>query len=154
MTDLLPMKTGIHIVIFFGAIFLPVGVGILINVILNLWGGGRLRLARWNAKWRQTALKLVLLFLSVAYIPITNAIIGLINCESVSCPNGQFFRPFFFTAESVDRIYYGVVKQTVSTCLACEGTCPAFADVCTPQSESRLVGRASWRQYLSTLPLN
>ena len=127
-----------------GIILMVVGIVLLFVFVLNLSQSGRRFLAKLVYAWNKNFLKLMLLVLSLIYIPVTNSILGLYNCQTVTCPNGTTFAPEFYTFAMGNLPIDQFRRKTGEMCDSCQfnSSCPIADKLCKGGTDSRMASNA------------
>lgn len=126
-----------------GSLLLTFGSILFYNWFSNLFRFGRVFNTTLNKFFRENFLKIILLFLSLLYIPITNSIFSSFNCEKKTCSAGYEF-PVTELTFSVDSIESSFTRANINstTCYSCGfdlSTCPIADSLCPEVSDDRLV---------------
>jgi hypothetical protein len=108
--------------------------------------------------WKTNVLMIVLLLLTLSYVPITSSILTMMNCEQLTCESGKSFYVELPTVckgghgsyvnitlihlLAVKEIGYNFIKKTGSeSCMSCslQSNCSIPEILCPATVDSRLV---------------
>ena len=132
-----------------GGLLLVLGSFLFYNWISNLFRYGRIFNTKMNTYFRENFLKIILLLLSLLYIPITNSLFSSLNCEWKRCEAGTEFpvSDISFNLQSIQKSFSRLNAVENATCSRCGFdalTCPIADMLCPETSDLRLV-----RDFLS-----
>eukprot|EP00003_Mantamonas_plastica_P023445 TRINITY_DN4224_c0_g1_i3.p1 TRINITY_DN4224_c0_g1~~TRINITY_DN4224_c0_g1_i3.p1 ORF type:complete len:552 (-),score=179.29 TRINITY_DN4224_c0_g1_i3:74-1729(-) len=122
-----------------GPVFLTFAAFLLIHLILSLSAGGRRLIWKITKAIGNNLVRVLILLMTILYIPVTNTIANAIQCEDITCPTGTQFvdKNSVFDQDVTFKVTAANVCQS---CVFPNNDCPATlaAKVCPKTLDARL----------------